>query len=84
MKQTTKLSTKGQIVVPKSLRAAHRWKAGTEFVVQDREGGIFLAPRLAAKSGTWEGLIGCLPYSGPRKSLREMEEAIATEARSRK
>jgi len=84
MKHTTKLSTKGQVVVPKSLRTAHRWKPGTEFVVQEREGGIFLVPKLAAKTGTWEGLIGCLPYSGPRKSLREMEEAIAAEARSRK
>jgi hypothetical protein len=55
-----------------------------EFVVQEREGGIFLVPEVGARSGTWEGLIGCLPYSGPRKSLRAMEEAIAAEARSRK
>jgi len=84
MKHTTKLSTKGQVVVPKSLRAAHRWKPGTEFLVQDRDGGIFLVPALGAKNGTWKGLIGCLPYSGPRKSLKQMEDAIAAEARSRK
>jgi AbrB family looped-hinge helix DNA binding protein len=45
MTQTTKLSTKGQVVLPKSLRAANHWKPGTEFVVQERHGGILLCPR---------------------------------------
>ena len=81
MSHTTKLSTKGQIVLPKSLRAAHRWKSGTEFVVQERDGGVLLVPKASSKSGTWRGLLGCLPYSGRRKSIREMDEAVAAEAR---
>ena len=81
MSQTTKLSTKGQVVVPKSLRVAHRWKPGTEFVVQERDGGILLVPKIGSKSGTWDSVLGCLPYSGPRKSIREMDEGVAAEAR---
>jgi AbrB family looped-hinge helix DNA binding protein len=81
MSQTTKLSTKGQVVVPKSLRVAHRWKPGTEFVVRERDGGILLLPKVGSKSRTWKSVLGCLPYSGWRKSIREMDEGVAVEAR---
>jgi AbrB family looped-hinge helix DNA binding protein len=84
MNQTTRLSTKGQVVLPKSLRAAHRWKPGTEFIIQDRDEGILLRPKTEAVSRTWKSIIGCVPYAGPRKSVGEMDEAAAEEARSRK
>ena len=84
MNQTTRLSTKGQVVLPESLRAAHRWKPGTEFIIQDRDEGILLKPKTGAVSRTWESIIGCVPYAGPRKSVEEMDEAVAEEARSRK
>jgi AbrB family looped-hinge helix DNA binding protein len=81
MSQMTKLSTKGQVVLPKSLRAAHRWKPGTEFFVQERDGGILLVPKPSAKSRTWRSMLGYLPYFGKRKSIREMDEGVAAEAR---
>ena len=84
MRQTTKLSTKGQVVLPKSLRASHRWKPGTEFVIQDRDEGILLKPKAAAAARTWESIIGCVGYEGPRKSLKEMDDAVVAKARSRK
>ena len=84
MSQTTKLSTKGQVVLPKSLRAAHRWKPGTEFWVQERDGGILLVPKPAAKARTWRSILGYLPYSGKPKSIREMDEGVAVEARKHK
>jgi AbrB family looped-hinge helix DNA binding protein len=83
MSDTTKLSTKGQVVLPKSLRASHRWKPGTEFV-QERGEGILLTPKPATASRKWASLIGCAGYSGRRKSLKQMDEAVAAEARRRK
>ena len=80
MSHTTKLSSKGQVVLPKSVRASHGWKAGTEFLVQESEGGILLQPR-RLKHGSWDRLFGFLKYRGRPKTLRQMEEAIAAEAR---
>jgi len=81
MSQTTKLSTKGQVVLPKLLRAARRWKPGTEFIVREQGDSILLTPKSAASSRSWESLIGCATYRGPRKSIKEMDEAVAAEAR---
>ena len=53
-------------------------------VVQDQEEGIFLKPKASDASRTWESIIGCAHYVGPRKTLREMDEAVMEEARSRK
>jgi len=84
MSQTTKLSTKGQVVLPKSLRAARRWKPGMEFLVQEQGDSVLLTPKSGAGSHDWESLIGCAGYRGPRKSIREMDEAVAAEARKHK
>jgi AbrB family looped-hinge helix DNA binding protein len=78
--QTTKLSSKGQVVIPKSLRSAHRWKPGTEFIVEERGDGILLRPRQRKGTTRLEDLVGCVNYKGPRKTIREMDEAVAAEA----
>jgi AbrB family looped-hinge helix DNA binding protein len=83
MRLTTKLSSKGQIVLPKPLRASHRWKPGTEFTIQERGEGILLKPKSGGEQ-TWQSIIGCIPYKGPRKSIMEMDEAVTAEARSRR
>jgi AbrB family looped-hinge helix DNA binding protein len=77
MKNTTKLSTKGQIVLPKTLRTERRWKPGTEFTVQEREDGVLLRPTRRRQPGDWKRLIGCAGYSGSRKSIRQMDAAVA-------
>ena len=40
---TTKLSSKGQVVLPKSVRDQHGWGEGTEFVVESTAHGVKLA-----------------------------------------
>ena len=84
MRSITKLSTKGQIVLPKALRTAHRWNPGTEFIIQEHDEGVLLKPQAARATRSWESLIGCVPYTGPRKSVKEMDQAVAAEAKSRK
>jgi AbrB family looped-hinge helix DNA binding protein len=82
--QKTKLSTKGQVVLPKSLRIKRRWKPGTEFLVQEHGDGVLLTPKSVVSSGTWSALFGCVPYRGARKTIQEMNQAVAAEARSHK
>lgn len=41
-------------------------------------------PKAASAARTWESIIGSAGYEGPTKSLKEMDEAVAAEARSRK
>ena len=42
--QTTRLSTKGQIILPKSIRDSRAWGAGTEFTVEETKDGVLLRP----------------------------------------
>jgi AbrB family looped-hinge helix DNA binding protein len=85
MSQITKLSTKGQIPIPKAIRTARRWKAGMEFVIHETNEGILLKPKKEPKredkTFTVNDLIGIMPYKGPRRSIREMDEAVLREAR---
>ena len=79
--ETTRLSNKGQIVIPKNVRAAHGWEPGLEFVVEDTGDGIKLKPKTPFLETRAEELLGCVDYKGPKKSLKEMEAAIAKGAR---
>jgi len=83
MSQITKLSARGQVAIPKAIRTARKWKTGTEFVIQETTEGVLLKPKTKAerKSITIDDLVGILPYKGPRRSIREMDEAVLREAR---
>lgn len=72
----TRLSSKGQVIIPKSSRLAHHWEAGQELVVVDTDEGVLLKPARPVPLATLDELAGCLNYPGPAKSLEEMEQAI--------
>ena len=80
--ETTKLSSKGQVVIPKQMRDAHGWQAGTEFTVEATPAGLLLKPRKKGnfKRTTIEEVIGCVDYKGPPRTLEEMDAAIVAEA----
>ena len=42
--EKTRLSNKGQVVIPKAVRVLHGWKAGLEFVIENVDDGIKLKP----------------------------------------
>lgn len=75
--ETTKLSSKGQVILPRSVRDAHNWPPGTEFAVEAAGDGVLLRPLKAFKPTTLKDVIGSTGYSGKAKSLAEMERAIA-------
>ena len=81
--EKTKLSNKGQIVIPKQVRAAHGWEPGLEFAVEDMEDGIKLKPIKPFAETKIEDVLGCVGYNSPKKSLKEMEAAIARGAREK-
>lgn len=73
--ETTRLSSKGQVIIPKSLRDAHHWEVGQELVAVDVGDGILLKPKKPFEETTIEDVAGCLKYQSS-KSLEEIEDAI--------
>ncbi len=77
-----RLSTKGQLVVPKEIRDRHGWTAGVELVFEDLGGDRVVLRQWGDLPETrLEDLVGCTGYKGPAKSLEEMEAGIAEGAR---
>ena len=58
--ETTRLSSKGQIVLPKSVREARSWKPGTEFAVDETSDGILLRPLRPFPPTSIAEVYGCL------------------------
>lgn len=77
--ETTLLSSKGQIIIPKTIRSHHHWKPGTRFVVEDVQGGVLLKPLSSFPATDLESGLGCAGYEGVAKSLDEMQAAIDDE-----
>ena len=75
--ETTKLSSKGQVILPKHIRAAHKGSPGVEFLVEDTPEGILLRPLKPFKPTRLKDVIGCAGYTGPAKTIEEMDAAIA-------
>lgn len=81
--ETTKLSSKGQVVLPKSVRDARRLEEGTEFAVEEVSDGILLRPLRPFRSASFDEVFGCLKYTRRAKTLRQMARAIARGVRAR-
>ena len=79
--EKTRLSNKGQIVIPKAVRVLHGWEAGLEFVIENVGDGIKLKPIKPYKETKIDEVIGCVGYEGPKKFLKDMEAAIAKGAK---
>ncbi len=62
---TTSLSSKGQVIIPKPIRTARNWRPGQKLAVIDTGDGVLLKP-----------VEPFLKYSGPAKTLAEMEDAV--------
>ena len=77
------VSTKGQVILPKSIRDQRRWSAGTRLTVEDTADGVVLKPApLFARRGVHE-VFGALAHDGPPLSLEDMDAAVAAEAKRR-
>jgi AbrB family looped-hinge helix DNA binding protein len=82
-KLTTRMSSKGQVILPKEIRRRRRWDAGTRLVVEDTPEGVLLKPAVLFEPTRPEDVFGCLPYEGPPKTVEEMNAGIEAEIRRR-
>lgn len=76
--ETTKLLSRGRVLLPKGIRDSKGWNRGTEFTVEETPQGILLRPRDSV-----DQVAGCLGYTGKSKTLAEMKQAIAVQVRRR-
>ena len=75
--ETTRLSSKGQVILPKSIRTAHRWEPGVQFMVEDTADGVLLRPVNTLQATSLDEVVGCTGYKGPARSIADMDAAIA-------
>ncbi len=82
--ETTRLSSKGQVILPKSIRSAHHWEPGVEFMVEDMANGVLLRPVKPFQQPRLEDVIGCTGYKGPARTVEDMDAAIAAAVRAQR
>jgi AbrB family looped-hinge helix DNA binding protein len=81
--ETTRLSSKGQIILPKAVRDLHHWVPGTDFSVEDTGDGVLLRPIKTSRATRLNDVIGSLRAEGPTRTIEEMDAAIDDEVRDR-
>ncbi len=62
--ETTRLSSKGQIILPKAVRDTHHWTPGTNFSVEDTGDGVPLRPIKHSHPSSLADLVGSLQVKG--------------------
>ena len=81
--ETTRLSSKGQVVLPLKIRDARGWKPGTKFTVEETGDGILLRPARSFPPSTLDEIVGFLKYKGKPKTLAQMDDAITQMVKER-
>jgi AbrB family looped-hinge helix DNA binding protein len=77
--ETTRLSTKGQIVLPKTIRTSRAWSVGTEFTVEETSDGILLRPAGPFPETDLDQVVGCLRSKRKLKTPAQMRAAVERE-----
>ncbi|HEV2278111.1 MAG TPA: AbrB/MazE/SpoVT family DNA-binding domain-containing protein [Acidobacteriaceae bacterium] len=73
----TRISSKGQVVLPQPIRKRRKWRAGTELIVEETKDGVLLRAARPFPPTTYEEVEGLLQYKGKPKTIEEMDAAIA-------
>jgi AbrB family looped-hinge helix DNA binding protein len=81
--ETTRLSTKGQIILPKAIPDSRAWGPGTEFTVEETGGGILLRPAAQFPDTKVEEVAGCLRSRRKPKTPGQIRAAIDLEVMRR-
>jgi AbrB family looped-hinge helix DNA binding protein len=78
MTAQTRMSAKGQIVIPKELRNRLDWPPGTELEIEESLDGLILRPkRRARRRLSLEEFAARRPkHSGPPATIEDMDAAV--------
>ncbi len=80
----TRLSTKGQVILPAELRKKRGWKPGQVLEVRETPEGLLLAPAAVFPPTPQGAAFGALKLADGRVlSIEDMERAIELEVRAR-
>ena len=77
----TRLSSRGQLVLPKKVRDRLGWAPGTELDVEVNGEAVIVRVRRLRGRTTLDELVGCIPCDGPAVSPAEMDTAVDGAAR---
>ena len=77
----TRMSSKGQVIIPKAVRERQGWQPGTELDVEDQGDVVVLRRAPLVPRTTFEEVHGFLKYDGPPRTVEEMDEGIAEHIR---
>jgi AbrB family looped-hinge helix DNA binding protein len=80
---TTVISTKGQVILPKTIRDQRHWAAGTRLTVEDTPEGVLLKATPLFAQTKVSSVFGSLQHGGPALMLEDMDKAITQEAKRR-
>jgi len=81
--RTTRLSTKGQIVLPTAIRISRAWGPGTEFTVEETGDGVLLRPAGRFPAARLDEVAGCLRAGRRPKTPAQMHSVVAREVNRR-
>jgi len=79
----TRMSSKGQVVIPKQVREAKGWEAGQAFELVDEGEGVRLQPVPNFSPTTVDEVAGCLAYEGAPVPVEHLHGGRALRERMR-
>ncbi|MEQ1530595.1 MAG: AbrB/MazE/SpoVT family DNA-binding domain-containing protein [Methylococcales bacterium] len=74
--QTTRLSSKGQVIILKTIRDAYHLSVGQELEIEITAQGILLKTINSLPKTTVSDLVSCTGYQGATKTVADMEAAV--------
>ncbi len=79
--ETTTLSSKGQVTIPKPIRAAQNWNSGQEFEVHVTAEGVLFRPKAIFAASTPDDLLAFAKPGQKAKTQAEIDAAMKQAAR---
>lgn len=73
---STVISTKGQVILPKAIRAQKNWAPGTRLVAETTPEGVLLRPENPFPRTRPEDVRGCLSANGKHIAIEDFDRLV--------